>query len=405
MPNLVTARSTFTQATTEQRLIRFVDDGMLMLEPNEQALITFLLKLKSGAKKKTATSPRIEWFERDHCARWAQADAAGYTSGVTTMTLVDGTLVVPGDVLLVPKAVTSSLAPELILVTGVSGNVITSMVRGFAGTTPAAIAANAGLAILGEAFAEGSALANPKSSTAVPKISYTEIFKKTVTLTRTAIASGVYAGPNGDRALEHEILMKEMKISMNRSFLWGKASEDMSVPAAPLRTTMGINSVIATNIFDAGGTVTPNTLESWARTAFRYGAKTKLLLAPPLLKSAVNRWASAMQHVPTNETVLGVDIQRIQTGHGVWLLASDWMLEDGVTGQPGFGGTGYSLDLDAMSLYDLSGHGESRSLRLIENAVQDGSDKVVDSAECECGLVVKHERYHAKIFNITGYSS
>lgn len=401
---LVGTRSTYTQATTEQRLVRFVDDGMLMLEPNEQALITFLLKLKAG-KEKTTTSPRVEWFERDFLPRWAQADGAGYASGVTTMTLVDGTVVVPGDVILVPKAVTSSVAPELILVTGVAGNVITSMVRGFAGSTAAAIAANAGLAILGQAFAEGAGLAVSKASTYVPKITYTEIFKKSVTLTKTAIASSVYGGANGDRKTEHEVMMKEMKISMNRAFLFGKASEDMTNPAAPLRSTMGLNTVIQTNIYDAGGTVTPNTLESFSRMAFRYGAPKKLLIGSPILKSAVNRWASSQQFIRADETVFGVNVQRIVTGHGTWMLVSDWMLEDGVTSQPGFGGMAFSVDMDAMSLFTLSGNGMNRSLQITENAAQDGADRVIDEALIECALKIQHERYHAKLFNVTGYSS
>ena len=67
MANIIGIRDT-NQAITENRLVRFVRDGGLLLEPNEQPLITFMSELKGT---KPCNSPRIEWPEDDFVARWA----------------------------------------------------------------------------------------------------------------------------------------------------------------------------------------------------------------------------------------------------------------------------------------------------------------------------------------------
>jgi hypothetical protein len=241
-----------------------------------------------------------------------------------------------------------------------------------------------------------------KRTQPTPYFSYTQIFKKSVVLTNSALAQKVYYGPNGDRALEHQILMKEMKVDMNRAYLFSKASETTGAGGLPIRTTMGLDSRIVTNKLDAGGIVTPATIEAWDRMSFRYGKRKKLLLVPALMKSAIWKWATSNQLFKSEETIFGVDITRIKTATGgEWLIALDWMLEDTSGGtQPGFGSMAFSIDVDAIAQYELKGRG----LKLTENVVQDGSDKVVDELKCEMGQIVKHERYHSKLFNITGYA-
>lgn len=393
------------QAISETTLVRWVSDKGLLLEPNIAPLITFLLNLK---KKQPVTSPRIEWFEDDYVSRWAaSADTTNANSSSTTVTVADGTMFVVGDLIAVPRAATSSTQPEIMRVTARSSDTLT-VVRGVGSTSLVTINNGDALAILGTAHEEGSTPPVAKSTTKVAKISYTEIFKKTVNLSKTQVASTIYGAPSGERALQHMKLLNQVKIDMNRSFLFGVASEALTGGAnsLPIRTTMGLSSRVSTNKYDAGGTLTRKGLESFARMAFRYGDKgTKLLLASPLVISAVHDWANAHQQIQPAEKVFGVNINRVITGHGEWMLVRDWGLEDGVSGKYGFSGWAFSIDIndDSMMYCPLVGHEENRDIKITENVIRDGRDAYVDEVLAEVGLAIKHEKRHAHLFDCSDY--
>ncbi|NIA16627.1 MAG: hypothetical protein GWP08_21460, partial [Nitrospiraceae bacterium] len=330
-------------------------------------------------KKSPCDSPRLEWFEDDFVARWdanGSATVAAATASVT-VTVADGTKFTVGDLFAIPNAASSSTNPELCRVTARSSNVLT-VTRAFAGTTVAVINPSVALAILGTAFEEGAAVATAKTTAPALKTSYTEIFKKSINLTNTMIASKVYGGPGGDRKRLHAKLLKQMKVDMNRSFLFGKASETLTGPGGnALRTTMGLNTAITTNVSSGGGSLTLKLLEAFARQSFRYGSQEKILLASPMVVSAVSYWANTKQFIRTQEKIFGVQVSKINTGHGMWYLVRDWMLENGgASGTNGFGGWAFSLDIAEIEMYTLNGNGQDRDLRLVENAVNDGADRV-----------------------------
>lgn len=402
MPQGITRFGTL-EGASQSRIVRLVGDAGLLLEPNEQPLISLLLQIK---KKTPVDSPRFEWYEDDFMARWATNAGVTVTNTTAsnTITLDDGTKAIAGDVWAIPNAVSSSTAPELVLVTSVSGAVAT-VTRAFAGSTITTIAPGDSLTRLGPAFAEGFSVPGTRYTKPSAKITYTEIFSHVFDITNTAIATKMYANEGkGERRYQHEKLLKEMKVSMNRSFLWGKAYEDLTGSQA-LRTTMGLNTVISSNVTSAGGTLTTATFESWARSVFRYsGDKPKILLACPLLISALNSWANSKLYIEPEEEVYGVRLRRFHTGHGTFLLVRDWMLEDGVAGKNGFGGWAFAIDPDEVEVIYLNGNGENRDIKVIENAVMDGADRKVDQAVGELGLVIRHEKKHGKLYNITGWS-
>jgi hypothetical protein len=403
MAQIIGNRTT-SQAITETRLIRQVGAEIAMLEPNEAPLITFMNRLK---KRRAVKSPRWEWFEDDYSARWTQVGTStiGNSTSSTSITVVDGTIFVPGDLFVVPNAVSSSAAPEICRVTAVVGNLLT-VVRDIGGVGAVTMNASAALRLLGNAYEEGGAIPTAKTTAPSAKITYTEIMRDVIDLSNTNIAAQQYGTPN-ERQRLHTKKLKEHKIKMNASFLFGTATESLSggPTSKPIRTTMGLNSVIATNVTDAAGTLTQTTFETFSRSAFRYGKKEKLLLCAPKIKSAINEWAKGFLMVKPGEKKFGVDVTQVQTAHGIWLVANDWMLEDGVSGQNGFGGIAYSIDMDMLEIIYLSNNGMNRDTHIRENVIVDGRDAMVDEVLSEIGLVVMQEKYHAKLFNVTGYSA
>jgi hypothetical protein len=402
MAQVIGARST-NQTITETRLVRNVDTEMGLLEPNVAPLVTFVSNMK-GKTGKPVDTPRVEWFEDDFVARWGvnSGAAVAQNAGSTTITVTDGTQFVKGDILIVPQAATSSTAPEQIRVVSVSGDVLT-VVRNVGTAGLVTIAADASLAILGQAHEEGDTPVSAKTTAPVAKISYTEIFKKYVYLTRTQLASNTYASGGNERKRLQDKALKEFKIAMNRQFLFGKASESLTggPNGLPVRTTMGLNSVISTNVYDASGVLTRKGFEAFARMAFRYGKQTKMLLASSIIISAIHEWGNSFLQLKPMEKIFGVNVTRVMTGHGEWFLVKDVLLEDGIAGKNGFGGWAFSVDIDNVEQVPL----KNGVPKLSENVIRDGRDGEVDEIKGEVALKVKLEKTHAKLYDVTDYSS
>lgn len=390
---------TTNQAITETRLVRNVAADMANLEPNVGAILTFMMKLK---KTEEVKSPRVEWTETDYVARWTTT-AGTATNVATTLAVTDGTLFQAGDLFIVPNAASSSTVPEVIRVASISTNTLT-IVRG-AGAVSIANAAS--IRIIGSAFEENSGAPTAKSTAPSVKISYSEIFKTSFEYSRTAMASETYAAPKGEYERAKTEKLTEHKQQINSSFLFGTASESLTggPNSNPIRTTMGVNSVVTTNVTDAGGILTRKTFESFSQSAFRYASGPRMLLAAPTVISAISQWASAHQFLSPSENVFGVSVQKFTTGHGVWMLVRDWMLENGVSGKNGFGGWSFSLDMDSLTMFHLRGaaglpSGEPHLQENIQAVDQDGKKS---QYLADCGLKLVQEKRFAKLYDVTDY--
>lgn len=377
-----------------------VGDDITLLEPNVTPLITMTTKM---GKKKPCYSPRIEWLEDDYVARWASADTTTVATTGTTIAVLDGTLFVVGDLFVLPRAVTVSTPPEQVRVTSISTNTLT-IVRG---SNAVPIPASAALRIIGSAAEEGGAVPSAKSTTKATRTTYTQILRTAMKTAKTQAATRQYGAPNGDRKNEQKKKLAEHKIKMNGQALFGAASESLTGGASgfPIRTTPGIMNIITTNLLDAGGTLTDKTLETYARMSFRYGSDQKLLLCSALIKSAINDFAKRFLQVKPMEEVLGVKVNRVETAHGTWLVARDWMLENGVSGQNGFGGQALSIDMDEVTYFYLSENGINRDTQLLEDVTKDGTDAFVDEYLTEGAFKFAFERKHSRMYGVTDYSA
>lgn len=399
MPAVVQGTRFTFQADAEERIVRQVHDEIGLLEPDVAPLITLLMRLK---KRVPAKSPTWEWFEDDYVARWgANGDATvANSTASTTVTVTDGSIFAKGDLFIVPKPVSSAAQPELCRVTDVNGQVLTVQRAVGGDSTVDTIPPGAPLRLVGSAFEEGADVPNAKTTAPTKKLTRLQIFRTACEFSKTAIATQVYGAPNGDRAREHKKKLREHKILLNSALLFSSTSESMTANG-PVRTTMGILSQISTNVTNAEGTLTRKLFESFSRQAFRYGSSRKLLLASPIVKSAINEWAREFLLVKPSETKYGIRVQQVETAHGEWMLVNDWMLEN--QGDYGFGSMALSIDLDQIRYLYLNNNGINRDTAIYEDIVKDGKDKVVDEILTEGGFAVMQEKYHAKLYNVTDY--
>jgi hypothetical protein len=147
---------------------------------------------------------------------------------------------------------------RLCLLTQTSDTALT-IKRGFAGTTAAAIADNAYLTKIGNAFAEGTL--SPKATTRNPtKLkNFCQIFKTTYEITETAKVTKSRTGPVLEKDKKRKMfdIMRDMEMAS----IYGRPSETLGENKKPLRTTAGLLNFITThrtNFGSGGGKVAWN---------------------------------------------------------------------------------------------------------------------------------------------------
>lgn len=404
MANFLGARTT-ANLTTETRIIRSVDEEIALLEPNEAPLVTILTATER--MRKGIGSTKAEYFEDQYVALWDSTDASGYAADATAITVADGTKFAAGHLFIVPKAVNSASAPELIRVTSVSGNVLTC-VRGWAGTTAAIIAAAATpIRIAGTAFGEGAARGSAISTQKVPLYNNMQIFRTPFEASRTAMQTAAYGASAGEWELEMRKKLVEHKRSMNSAFLFGTRGS-ATVDSKVVRTCNGVNAVIATNVKDGGGTLTEKVFDDYLAMSFRYGSRNKLAVFSSKIVQAIHYWAKDKVRITTETTSWGLELTKMVTPFGTLTIVNDWMLEHPSGSTNGYGGTGFILDPENLSYRFLAGHAPvgSSDTKVIEllpeqNLATDGAYGEYLTEACP---VIKQEQTHSKIYNVTDFS-
>ena len=404
MAALQVARS-FNQFVTDTTNVRDVSEQMVLLEPDAAPLFV----LTNAAKRKQPTiGPRFEWVEDNEVSLWGQASqTVDYSSVATNILVADGTLFGVGDICAVPKAQSSSAAPEVFLVTTISTNTLT-ITRGVGSSGADTIPATGSIRILASAFKEDDNIGQQRYTAKTVQISYAQIFKTPVKVTHTAASTKQYGAPQGERKYQLVKALIRHRSEIEAAGLWSRASESLNSPSSRW-TSMGWLTRIATNKTDANTTATITTWNTFSETAFRYGEKQKLLLCAPKVISALNFYSQNKLLTRVGDTVFGVKIARFEMALGEFLLANDYRLGTADIGFPGgnsFASHAYSIDLPSVAMRYLQGGGDNLigDTKLFENVLPDGSTTRTDEYRSQLGWEIRHERKHAWLFDLSSYA-
>lgn len=386
------------QMISEAVLVRMVGDEIAELEPDVTPLLVMTTK---APKRKTAThSPRIEKIEDELRQLWGYHNASAIDSVNTQVLVNDGALFFVGAVVAVLKANTSSAVEEIIRVTAISTNTLT-VTRNIGGAGADTIAASNAMRIIGSAAAENAGLAAALSTSKTTIISYAQIFKTPFAISNTLRATLVYGKPEED--YQESKAMREHKKEIEAAGLWGRASESLASPGT-VWTSMGAKSRISTNVTDAGTTLTMRDFNDFSETAFRYGATSKLFIAAPKVISAINFFSQSDLFTKSQETVYGVQVQELILPHGKLLLAKNWLMESGISGQSGYDDEAYALDVGAIEIRYLAANGVSRDTGIYRDLIKDGTDGMTHAFISQLGWVIAQEKRHARIRNASDYA-
>ena len=395
----------FDQFVVDTTNVRDVSEQMVLLEPDAAPLFV----LTNVAKRKQPTiGPRFEWVEDTEVSLWGYASqTTDYTSVATNILVADGTIFGVGDIVAVPKAQSSSAAPEVFLITAISTNTLT-ITRGVGGSGADTLPATGSLRVLASAFKEDDNVGQQRYTAKTVQISYAQIFKTPVKVTHTAASTKQYGAPQGERKYQLVKALIRHRSEIEGAGLWSRASESLALPSSRW-TTMGFLSRIATNKTDASTTATITTWNTFSETAFRYGEKQKLLLCAPKVISALNFYSQNKLLTRVGDTVFGVKIARFEMALGEFMLVNDYRLGTGDVGYStgnNFASHAYSIDLPSVAIRYLQGGGDNLigDTKLYENILPDGSTTRTDEYRSQLGWEIRHERKHAWLFDLSAYA-
>jgi Family of unknown function (DUF5309) len=304
-------------------------ETLLLLYPNSaEAAKAPLTALTSLMKEKSTDDPHFHWFTKTLDDRRVKLTAAlTAVAAGTAGTLTVDPAFKPAIVVYENSVLYVEQTGEVLLVTAdpIDSTSI-QVTRGFGASTPTAIdpavaGTNPYALIIGSAFEEGSMPPSGVNFDPEELYNYTQIFRRTLEITRTAAKTRLRTGDAVKEARREAL--EYTSVDMERAFILGRRSLS-TYKGKPQRTTGGVVWQIAQaapeNIWTVPttGSVDMNTLELKLETLFRYGSYEKMAFAGNgallALQQIVRK--NTNYQIFANEKEYGMKITRLVTPFG-----------------------------------------------------------------------------------------
>lgn len=346
--------------------------------PDESGFSVILMK----AAKETTDTQQFFWYDNEP------------QSWVTTVALAadddDTSIVVADSSIFVAESVVKVMATdEVLFVTKVTPSTDTlTVVRGYAGSTAAAIPLNSNLMRLAVASKEGSGAPDTTSAQPSKFYNYTQIIKTPFEGSRNADKEALKAGTSERNRIRREKAL-EHRLDIERTMLFGKRGE---VVAENRKTTNGLIEQISSNIYDVNGVLTEKVFTDFTEMGFQWGSSEKLLIGAPSVLSIINQFAADRIHTKSGEDTYGLRLRYIDTFHGrLYIVPSKIFAYD-------YEDMLVIADMKNIKYRPYTG----ADTKLQMNIQLPDVDGWKDQYLTECGLQVRLEKTHAIATGITG---
>lgn len=380
------SHSTGNISTNVDLMVRDVDEKIFQLEPSATPLTRLLTVVKSNIR--TVTNPKFEVLRQETLPRRLTLSVS-YDDNDTTLTFSSTDGLIAGSV------VRNVGTGEVMRCSSVVSSTQATFARAV-GTTAAAASSGSDDSFirLGTAFGEGTAAPEPCNRALDTDYNYTEIFKKTWTISNTLKASRTY----GDEQIKllRSDAGKEFALDMEHAFLFGERGISGSSGANVLRYTRGLVPTLSTNLYNAAGSLSEaNFNQSFLENVFRYGNRQqKIILASARLCSVFDYWGrQKLQLDEQMSTKLGVKVMTYLSSHGDLKVIKHHLLEGST-----YSGYGIVIDPQYIRMAVLSG----RNTKMIQNIQAPDLDGTKEMYLAECGLDIMQEKVHGLIYGVTG---
>jgi len=371
-------------------------EGILYLYPNGSAPLT---ALTSKMQKQNVDDPEFSWYEKNPASQKAYINDATTSDSKATIPVDDGAGNGTGAFFKAGHLVLNNNTKEIFLVTSVSGDTLT-VSRGWGkaketGTT----SDNDVLIIIGSVHEEGADVPSAITYDPTRKYNYTEIFRTSLAITRTAKKTRLRTGDAYKRAKREALELHS--IEMEKAFLFGNKKEDLS-GTQPKRATGGIRNEVKTYSTDTFmDWSTGPSIETWndyMEKVFRYGSQEKICF---IGSTALNNFskmfnqASATQITPAVTTKWGMKFIEHVSNFGTLYFKLHPLFNQIAE----FRGTGCIVD-GANLIYRYVD-----DTKFLSNRQSPGYDATQDEYLTECGLEIHHASTHGWFENLTSYTA
>lgn len=368
-------------------------EGILLQYPNGD---TPLLALTSQMRTEHTDDPKYHWWEKQLDNRELTI-SADLSSDGTTLTMTSGAKSVVKNTLL--KNLTTG---EIVKVTAnPTADTALTVERGYADTTATAITVASGdpkFLVIGTAFEEGSDAPKGQGYDPSERWNYTQIFRRTLEITRTAAATRLRTKPAVQEAKRE--CLEYIGIDMERAFWFSKASLTY-VDSKPCRTMDGVYEQIAnnaaSNIFDFGSTGADyEDLEDMMKQIFKYGSKEKICFCGDTLLLTIQRILRTVKNLVWNIDAgakeYGMDVVKLKSPFGTIVFKTCPLFNNSAN----LNSWGFVLDMDKVSYVVF----DKDDLRYQPKLQDNGLDGEKSGYLAECSIKVAQAENHAVIKNL-----
>lgn len=341
---------------------------------------------KARLAKTSAIDPKIEWIE-DVLQPTVDAVnlAAGYTSGDTSIAVDNGEYF-PTNC----YAYVSRTGEIMKVTTGGSSPLTVS--RAALGTTAAALLDNDELIILDALNLDGSTPPTASSTQKVLNYNYLEIVRTPVDMTETTQNTAML-GEERDWDYQKRKKGIEHAVKIERKFLYSGRAYSAS-GAQAVWSTGGLATMITTNAYDAGGTLTEKQFNNnVAGAVFKNGrgSNYRVLLASERLNSVICDWGQNKVRLNVGENKLGFVINQYVTPSGIVYIVPHHLI-GGLNG----GVCGIMIDPEKIKYRYL----QNMDTSFRDDVVKDGRLGKVSEYVSQVGLEIRNQETCALIKNV-----
>lgn len=235
-----TGKATYSAGTDLPEIAEDVSDIIGIVSPFETPLLDHL-----GDPKGAARSTMHEWLEDSLLPNTDQINQTTFTpspTAATAITVDNGARFQVGD------QVRPAVGAEVMLVTAIAGNVLT-VTRGYGGTSPATLADNMPLLILGNAALEGDSRPAARFTNRVRRQNYTQIFTAGIEISGSSLATR-QLGVADEMDWQKQERVRELLRDLENCVINGVAPAATAQGSSTVRRTMrGALASIVTNRF------------------------------------------------------------------------------------------------------------------------------------------------------------
>lgn len=365
-----------------------IEQGIHWLDPDAAPLTGVITK--AATRKKEVHNPQFKWNEKGNAPKADTVNGAIADGNDTTIVVDNGDYFGVYDLVKVPST------GEIFRVTAVDTSTDTlTVTRGVGATAAAAIADDATLRIVGNAWAEGAPKGTPRSHVEATPYNYTEIFRHQFGETRTQRNTDTYISDSGNSRTDLRAEKgREHKLDIEYAFLFGDRFEISADTNAPVRGTGGLLYWLTANTLNAGGGLSSAEMATFIQSLFQYsaGGSTRLLLASPTVMTVLDQIAMAnIQTVSDRNINYGISLKQWHTSHGDLLVARHPLL----TGD--YAGYAFAVDPAKLKYAYL----QNSDTMLNEDIQDNGDDRWTDEYLSEVGLQLSNPELSGLLYGVT----